>query len=48
MAFFRLHPINGEDDAIQRSQLPNELFILMGHRCDQCQKDLAQQGHLFQ
>ena len=47
MAFFRLDPINGEDDTIQRFQLCDELLILPGYCCDQRQKDLTQQGNLF-
>ena len=48
MAVFWLDPIHGEDDAIPWSQWLDELCIVMDHRCDQCYKDLAQQGQLFE
>jgi hypothetical protein len=47
MAFFRLYPINGENDATQRSPWLDERLILLGHGGDQRQKDLAQPCHLF-
>ena len=47
MAFVRLHPINGEDNAPPKSQLLDERCIVTGDRGDQRQKHLAQQGDLF-
>jgi hypothetical protein len=48
MAFVRLSPINGENNTIDRPQRLDECLILIGHGCDQRQKDLAHEGDLVE
>ena len=47
MAFFWLYAINGEHYAAHRSQRLDQFWILTGSRGHQREKNLAQQGDLF-